>query len=278
MITKYGRHDMIYQQAIGYSCVLFAWIVVVSIRMNKFCPIIFLPDMCFNNMSIPLDVLSFGLLKPLPINFGPIILLVVTKIILPRSSFIGHLSGIIIGYPLAWNLLNWLTPPLLISISIIILIYKYKLYSIYNNTITNNNNDDDSIPIKRYYYIKIIIIILILCNLIYITIINSHQIILYLLSSYLACIATYALKNNWTKRQLHIPNSNSNSNSNNSIIILNSDVINKLISISLSEMTSLLQDSSYLVSYYYHYYYYYYYYYYYLKLKKVELLQLIKSL
>jgi hypothetical protein len=52
----------------------------------------------------------------IPFNIGPFILLVVTKIIMPRSSFIGHLSGILIGYPLAWNMLNWLTPPMLLGI------------------------------------------------------------------------------------------------------------------------------------------------------------------
>jgi hypothetical protein len=33
------------------------------------------------------------------------------KIILPRASFVGHLAGIVAGYPLAWNLFNPLTPP-----------------------------------------------------------------------------------------------------------------------------------------------------------------------
>ena len=44
------------------------------------------------------------------------VLLIATKFLLPRTSFIGHLSGIIIGYPLAWKALNWLTPPVSYSI------------------------------------------------------------------------------------------------------------------------------------------------------------------
>jgi hypothetical protein len=46
---------------------------------------------------------------------------------MPRSSFVGHLSGIIIGYPLAWNMLNWLTPPLLLSILIICYCWNHDL-------------------------------------------------------------------------------------------------------------------------------------------------------
>lgn len=39
LITRLGREDMIEQQAVGYSCVLFAWMVVISVRMREFCPI-----------------------------------------------------------------------------------------------------------------------------------------------------------------------------------------------------------------------------------------------
>ena len=87
---------MITQQAVGYSCVLFAWITVAAIRMGEFCPIVFAPEFCFSTYFLPV----IGV----PINIGPLILLFITKIIIPRSSFIGHLSGILIGLPLAWAL------------------------------------------------------------------------------------------------------------------------------------------------------------------------------
>lgn len=98
---------------------LFAWIVAVSVRMDKFCPIFLFPSFCFTTWTIP--YLHF------PVNIGPFILLIVTKFIIPRSSFVGHLSGIIIGYPLAWNMLNWLTPPLLLSILIIFYCWNHEL-------------------------------------------------------------------------------------------------------------------------------------------------------
>ena len=230
MITRYGRHDLAFQQAIGYSCVLFAWIVVVSIKMEKFCPIIFVPDMCFSNIWIPLDVLSFGLLKPLPINFGPIILLFVTKLIIPRSSFIGHLSGIIIGYPLAWNALNWLTPPVLLSIGSLLLIYTYSI-------LPSSSSDDGFVPSRRYHYMRIAACILVFCNIIYVVTINSTQFLLYVVSSYLAVSTMITLKEGLHRHH-----------NNNDTITLNADIIEKLISISVSEMQSLVHHSSFKVT------------------------------
>lgn len=227
MITNYGRHDMVYQQAIGYSCVLFAWIVVISIKMDKFCPILFLPDVCFNNFWIPLNLISYGFLKPLPINFGPIILLFITKLILPRSSFIGHLSGIIIGYPLAWGALNWLTPTILLSMISIVIIYKYNLYPGYDNNISEGGDDDDSI---RYYYIKITVYLIIICNILYIFTINSKLFVLHLLSSYLAFNTLYALKSRGYRSQDN-----------------NDYSIDKVILVSASEMGHFIHHGSYKV-------------------------------
>ncbi len=106
MIYRFEREDMRIQQGVGYSCVLFAWIVAASVNMDEFCPIFFLPKMCFKTFTVPL--VGF------PINLGALVLLVVTKFIIPRSSFIGHLAGVIIGYPLAWRMLDFLTPPVLL--------------------------------------------------------------------------------------------------------------------------------------------------------------------
>ena len=106
LITRYQQEIYLYQQSIGFSCVLFAWMVAASVRMDAFCPLFFLPTLCLPTFTI----------LHLPINLGPIVLLIATKFLLPRSSLIGHLSGIIIGYPLAWKALNWLTPPVVFSL------------------------------------------------------------------------------------------------------------------------------------------------------------------
>ena len=36
LITRFERQEMIMQQAVGYSCVLFAWIVVAALKMKEF--------------------------------------------------------------------------------------------------------------------------------------------------------------------------------------------------------------------------------------------------
>jgi len=110
-VYRFGREEFLYQQAVGFSCVLFAWMVAASVRMDKFCPVFFLPSLCFTTYGIPNP---FG--WSLPVNAGPLLLLVATKLIIPRSSFIGHMSGIVIGYPVAWNALDWLSPPLFLAV------------------------------------------------------------------------------------------------------------------------------------------------------------------
>ena len=123
---KYGYSSMASSESIGFSCVLFAWMVAQSVRMNRFCPVFFMPSLCFTTYAIHLPMFSSYI--PLSVNFGPFVLLVVTKFIIPRSSLLGHLSGIIIGYPLAWGMLDWLDPPLVTCILIAAAIYNQKLY------------------------------------------------------------------------------------------------------------------------------------------------------
>ena len=78
--------------------------------MTEYCPLFFLPSLCFPTWSIPIP---FTDITGLPVNLGPFLLLIVTKLILPQSSLTGHLAGIVIGFPLAWGMLDWITPPVL---------------------------------------------------------------------------------------------------------------------------------------------------------------------
>lgn len=119
MIFHANRPEQATAEAVGYSCVLFAWIVMVSVRMGQFCPIFFLPSFCFDTYQVPF----IGM----PFNLGPLVLLVITKFIIPRSSFVGHLSGIIVGLPLVWGWIDWLTPPILVSILLAMLLYSRNL-------------------------------------------------------------------------------------------------------------------------------------------------------
>ncbi|CAM9165654.1 unnamed protein product, partial [Ectocarpus fasciculatus] len=100
----FGHVEIQHQQSIGFSCVLFAWMVAASVRMDQYCPLFFMPSMCFDTWHLAVPLLSLSL----PVNLGPFVLLVVTKLVLPRTSLVGHFSGIVIGFPLAWNLIDWL--------------------------------------------------------------------------------------------------------------------------------------------------------------------------
>uniref|UniRef100_A0A0D6R0D8 Peptidase S54 rhomboid domain-containing protein n=1 Tax=Araucaria cunninghamii TaxID=56994 RepID=A0A0D6R0D8_ARACU len=73
--------------AVGYSCVVFGWMTILAVKQP----------------SSKLDL--FGVLS-LPISFAPFESLVFTSIIVPQASFLGHLSGIIVGYAIAWGLIQ----------------------------------------------------------------------------------------------------------------------------------------------------------------------------
>ena len=127
LIKRYGLVDMGSQEAVGYSCVLFAWMVASSLRIKSYCPIFLMPTLCFNTIYVPVSLPGLRSAS-VPINFGPFALLLFTKFIIPRSSLMGHLSGIVIGYPLAWGLLDWITPPQLGTAIMLLYVWKNKLW------------------------------------------------------------------------------------------------------------------------------------------------------
>lgn len=69
--------------SVGYSAVLFAWMVVSTMeRTQPTCPIPFFSDVCFSTYSVP--GMSF-----LKFNVSPIVSLFVAQFIMPRVSFMG---------------------------------------------------------------------------------------------------------------------------------------------------------------------------------------------
>jgi membrane associated rhomboid family serine protease len=72
---------------VGYSCVVFGRMTILAVKQ---------PSLKLNIF----DVLS------LPTSFAPFELLIFTSIMAPQASFIGHLSGIIVGYSIAWGLIH----------------------------------------------------------------------------------------------------------------------------------------------------------------------------
>lgn len=77
-------HDRLRETStVGYSAVLFAWMVVSTMeRTQPTCPIPFFSDVCFETHSVP------GL-PSLKFNVAPVASLFVAQFIMPRASFMG---------------------------------------------------------------------------------------------------------------------------------------------------------------------------------------------
>jgi len=84
MTTRFNRTGMRETYSLGYSCVVFGWMTISAIR---------------GNMS------AFGI--P-PILF-PFASLIFTSIMIPNASFVGHLSGIVIGLLIAFHIFDWVS-------------------------------------------------------------------------------------------------------------------------------------------------------------------------
>ncbi|KAG5530752.1 hypothetical protein RHGRI_025652 [Rhododendron griersonianum] len=87
LISKFKIEYFRRVTAVGYSCVVFGWMTILSAKQ---------PSSKLN---------LFGLLS-LPISFAPFESLIFTSIIVPQASFVGHLSGIIVGYAIGWGLIG----------------------------------------------------------------------------------------------------------------------------------------------------------------------------
>jgi len=84
LITRFNRETYLNTYAVGYSGVVFGLMTIQSQLYPK----------------IELDL--FGYVK-LPMSFAPFASLIFTQILIPRASFIGHLSGIIVGFLISWH-------------------------------------------------------------------------------------------------------------------------------------------------------------------------------
>lgn len=204
LINRFNRFDMVTQQAVGYSCVLFAWMVALSSRQRNFCPIFLFPNFCIDTWFIPLPQSAVRVtgIASVPINVGPLALLFFTKLIMPQSSLIGHLSGIIIGYPLAWNLLNWLTPPLLLAGLIIGYICSERLFVWRFPAFSAENIDLESFVeahLIRDQKLILIVGYLFSASLApaLVFFMGLNQIIPRLLEGFLLCSAAYACRTQW---------------------------------------------------------------------------------
>lgn len=114
-------------KAVGYSCVLFALMTRTAVLQGNFQPIPF-ASLAFDNWNIPLPFKGWTL----PVNIGPFVLLALVQVIMPRAHFLGHLAGILVGYPLAWGWMNWLQLPLLCSMCTVLMVIHYRKVEVAN--------------------------------------------------------------------------------------------------------------------------------------------------
>lgn len=124
-----GNQALQHTKTVGYSAVLFAWMVISSLERQSTCPIPFFPDACFNTHELDMGF-------KVRFNIGPIVQLFVAQMIMPRVSLIGHLAGIICGFLLHWNVLPrelFFSPQVLVPLVII-------CYLKYTNILVSSRN------------------------------------------------------------------------------------------------------------------------------------------
>ncbi|CBJ33566.1 conserved unknown protein [Ectocarpus siliculosus] len=109
-------------KAVGFSCVLFAYMTYLAVAMREFCPI---GTLCFSTYSIPM----FWGMPSLPVNLGPFASQAIAQVVMPRAAFLGHLSGIFMGYLMAWGFLGGLSIPILAGISVIFMLQHSKAWA-----------------------------------------------------------------------------------------------------------------------------------------------------
>ena len=107
--------------SVGYSGVLFAWMVVASLEQSRTCPIPMLPNTCFETYQI----------GPIRFSLGPWVQLLVAQFLIPHVSFVGHLAGLLVGYFLHWRVL----PPLEVSQPCVLVPLVMLLYHGWHKTI-----------------------------------------------------------------------------------------------------------------------------------------------
>lgn len=121
--------------AVGYSCVVFGWMTILAVKQP----------------SSKLDL--FGFLS-LPISFAPFESLIFTSIIVPQASFLGHLSGIIVGYAVAWGVIHGMNCYWAVSMLgwvVVVFIYSLKRSGAYDlNFLEIESVTDPSLPSLRF--------------------------------------------------------------------------------------------------------------------------------
>ena len=137
--TTTTRKRKPFPNMVGFSGILFCWSVYMTLSLEphqQLCPIPILSTQLFC-----FETYELGNISGLKFNWGPIIQLVVLQVVLPRVSFIGHLSGILCGFGWYWNLFPSLelSQPAL-SFPVVWFVGKYYVYK--RNHVDDTAADD----------------------------------------------------------------------------------------------------------------------------------------
>ncbi|KAK9825660.1 hypothetical protein WJX81_006649 [Elliptochloris bilobata] len=87
--VRLGRERYLRVTAVGYSAVIFGWMTLLAARGKG----------AFSVLGV----------AEMPMWASPLVTLVLTSIIVPQASFLGHLAGIVAGFAVAFGLFGWLT-------------------------------------------------------------------------------------------------------------------------------------------------------------------------
>lgn len=106
---------------IGYSCVICGLMTIID------------------TFSSSVNFFGFDI----PWSISPFLNIIVTSILIPNASFIGHLSGVLIGYLIRWHFVDWITPKLFYNI------IPWVLLLFFINYLKTNSNSFSFIKISK---------------------------------------------------------------------------------------------------------------------------------
>lgn len=86
----WGMVSALEQRAVGYSGILFGWSAIIA-KWN------------------PTAQVAFMGLIPMPAWVSPFASLLLVQLLVPNASFVGHVSGIVAGFLIAFNAFAWLS-------------------------------------------------------------------------------------------------------------------------------------------------------------------------
>eukprot|EP00026_Physarum_polycephalum_P016330 Phypoly_transcript_17210.p1 GENE.Phypoly_transcript_17210~~Phypoly_transcript_17210.p1 ORF type:complete len:266 (+),score=22.20 Phypoly_transcript_17210:26-799(+) len=86
LIYYFQKEQYLRQFSVGYSCVVFGLMTIAAQQNAE-------------------SVIFLGF--PIRLSFLPFASLILTSLIVPHASFIGHLCGIIVGYFISWGFFDW---------------------------------------------------------------------------------------------------------------------------------------------------------------------------